>query len=106
MMKKVSVLGLFVGLVLTLSFIGFGCKKAEQAKEEVKPAVKVEAKGVTVAEFTFEDGKQKWFPSKNVKIAQDKSKKHGGDASLKITSNSSANLWNYTESPKFELVPG
>ena len=108
MMKKVLGLGLFAGLILALSVFGFGCKKAEQAKEEAKPAAKVEApaKGVAVAEFTFEDGKQKWFPSKNVKIAQDKSKKHGGDASLKITSSSSANLWNYAESPKFDLVPG
>lgn len=104
MMKKVSVLGLFVGLILALSVFGSGCKKAE----EVKPTAKVEApaKGVTVAEFTFEDGKQKWFPSKNVKIAQDKSKKHGGDASLKITSSSSANLWNYAEAPKFEVIAG
>ena len=107
-MKRVSVLGLSISLILLLSVFGFGCKKAEQAKEEAKPAAKVEApaKGVTVVEFTFEKGKQSWFNRAKIKMSQDKARKHEGQASLKIEGTASAGLWNFAGSQKFDLPSG
>lgn len=111
MKKELRLLVFFMSIIALSGFNG-GCKKAEQAKEEPKSTAQqvaptmAPAGGSALAEFTFEDGTQKWIGRKGVKFSQDTSQNHGGNAGLKIAGTSGKGEWDFAESPKFNLVPG
>lgn len=108
MAKRLSILTSLILVAAILSVFGFGCKKAEQAKETTTPTA-VQTKplsGVTVLEYNFETGAGKWWPTGKIKIEQTSDKKHSGNASLRISGTSPAGKWNYVESTRFGLESG
>lgn len=121
-MKNKSIAkGMTIALTLALAGSLAGCKKAEQ--QETKPAVEqaapaqpaapvqeaapaAQSTGTSVAVFNFEEGTQKWYPKKGVKLSQTTIQPHQGKASLKVTGTAAKGEWDFAQSPKFNLVPG
>ena len=60
----------------------------------------------SVIEFNFENGIKGWQALGKSQIVQDKTKKHDGKASMKITGIGQAGLWSFAQSGKFNIYPG
>jgi hypothetical protein len=111
-MNNKNLLASFFSLFVLILFLSVtGCKSEEPketAKQETaKPLVTTPANATakTIAEYTFENGIDKWAPRGNDKIELSSEKKHGGNSSLKISGASASPYWNYAASPMSELEP-
>jgi hypothetical protein len=111
MKRKLFVIIVLAGCALAVA----GCKKKEQAIE-VAPAAAPQAAAPQAAapaaqagssEYGFEDGIGGWTASdKSVKLEQASDKKHGGNASLKISGASGSGRWNFANTSRINLEPG
>jgi hypothetical protein len=97
MLKKFTGLSLVVAGILISLFSGYGCKQGEQAKPSA---------GIVAQEYTFETDAGKWWPTSDIKYTMTSDTKHGGASSLSITGTSPVGMWNFIESPEFNLEPG
>lgn len=118
-MKKIDSACVSVALVFTLAGFFSGCSKSEQPKEVLKPveqqaapaapatAAVPSAAGSIIAEFTFEDGTQKWASyQKGLSFTQNMTENHGGKASLEISGTSNSGIWNFGGTPRLQLESG
>ena len=101
MIIKASVLSAAVVSGLLIISLIAGCEKAKESAR-----TQSSAKNVTVAEFTFEDGIQKWRNRKNTDLEQDRSIQHSGQASLKVWGTAVKDDWHFAVSPHFSITPG
>ena len=97
--------GMAMFLVLFLLSVNLGCKKADKVEQKTSEQPKTTVL-TSVVEYAFEDGAGKWWTIGDVKTAQDTSKKHSGNASVKISGTAPVEKWNYAQLERFPLEKG
>lgn len=97
---------LMVFIVVAFSLAVSGCKKEEKAATTPAQTSAAPAAQGGATSYSFEDGVGGWGPRGSVKLEQATDKKHGGNASLKVSGTADKGIWNLAGSPSVILKPG